>query len=155
MLQMGALKWGVEVTSLKSIKMPHGDVLHGIKNSESSFKGFGEAYFSCILPESIKGWKLHKEMTLNLIVPIGLIKFVVFRSIKSRTADLCSGPLELILGREKYSRLTIPPNLWVGFQGLSDSESILLNVASHEHDPLEAVNIDIHDIDYSWDTKLI
>lgn len=152
---MGSLKWGVEVTPLKSIKLPHGDVLHGIKSSESNFKGFGEAYFSCILPASVKGWKMHKEMTLNLIVPIGLIKFVVFRSDKSGNVDLSSGSLELILGREHYSRLTIPPTLWLAFQGLGDLESILLNVASHEHDPLETVNVNIHDIEYSWASELI
>ena len=65
----------ISSTSMKVINLEQGDVLHFMKNSAESFKGFGEVYFSKINTYSIKGWKLHKKMTLNLIVPIGTVKF--------------------------------------------------------------------------------
>ena len=37
---------------------------------------FGEIYFSNINSLCIKAWKKHKIMTLNLIVPIGKVRFV-------------------------------------------------------------------------------
>ena len=148
---MGILKWGLELYPLKSIGTGRGDILRGIKKSDDGFKGFGEAYFSCILPGSAKGWKCHQKMTLNFVVPVGSIKFVIFQSDRAGKLDQSSGAVEFILGREQYSRLTIPPELWVGFYGLGDSESVLLNVASHEHDPLESDNIDISAVVYKWD----
>jgi dTDP-4-dehydrorhamnose 3,5-epimerase len=148
---MGNLKWGLELNPLKSIGTGNGDILRGIKKSDNSFMGFGEAYFSCIFPGSVKGWKCHRKMTLNFVVPVGSIKFVIFKSNRVGQLDQSSSPFEFILGREQYSRLTIPPGLWVGFCGLGDSESVLLNVASHEHDPLESDNIDISSVVYKWD----
>ena len=147
---MDKLKWGVESHPLKSISNNKGNVLHGLKKSDIGFKDFGEAYFSCISPGFIKGWKRHKEMTLNLIVPVGLVKFVIFSSKENGEPDQSNNPIEYIIGREKYSRLTIPPGLWVAFHGLGDCESILLNVASHEHDPDESDNLEVDELDYKW-----
>ena len=38
-------------------------------------------YFSVVNPGVVKGWKLHKKMTCNLIVPIGTIKFVISKNL--------------------------------------------------------------------------
>lgn len=147
---MDKLKWGIKCHSLKCISTDKGDILRAMKKSDDGYNDFGEAYFSCILPGSVKGWKRHKMMTLNFIVPVGSIKVVIFKSDQSGALDQSSGSLEYILSRENYSRLTIPPDLWVGFMGLGNTESMLLNIASHEHNPLEADNIDIGDIPYKW-----
>ena len=37
-----------------------------------------EIYFSWINKKAIKGWKLHKKMSMNLVVPIGKVKFVFY-----------------------------------------------------------------------------
>lgn len=144
---MDSLMWGVEITPLRSIQTDQGDVLHGIRKTDATFYGFGEAYFSSILPGCLKGWKRHREMTLNLIVPVGSIRFVVF---KNHDSCVINTAMDVILGRENYSRITIPPGLWVGFQGLGHNENMLLNVATHEHDPLEFDTIGISELDYNW-----
>ena len=69
---------GLILTPLNRIHNPNGDILHGIKRSEAEFSSFGEAYFSMIKNGSIKGWNKHKVMTLNLIVAIGEVSFVVY-----------------------------------------------------------------------------
>ena len=147
---MDGLKWGVEIRPLRQIDSSLGKVMHGIKKSESSFFGFGEAYFSCIKPGAIKGWKKHKEMTLNLIVPVGLIRFCIFGSKLSGGINYDEAPIEVLVGAQRYSRLTIPPNLWVGFQGLYSEESMLLNVASHEHDSRECEVLDLDEVNFLW-----
>ena len=65
---MGILKWGLELNPLKSIGTGNGDILRGIKKSDDGFKGFGEAYFSCIFPGSAKGWKCHQKMTYTNVI---------------------------------------------------------------------------------------
>ena len=126
------------VTLLAHIKSEKGDVKHGIKSSEKSFYGFGEAYFSSVNYQMIKGWKLHRDMTCNLIVPHGNIRIIVHDGREKINWIL---PLiDIVLGNSNYSRITIPPGFWVAFEGVGEGSNLLLNVASIEHDPSEAKN---------------
>lgn len=138
---------GILITKLKIINTENGDVLHGMKQNDTGFAGFGEAYFSEIKFKKIKAWKRHTSMTLNLIVPSGKIRFVIFDDrIDSRNFGAFQ---EIVLSKDNYSRLTIPPMLWVGFQGLSKN-NILLNIANIEHLPNESDRLRIDEINYNW-----
>ena len=133
---------GVIVTQLKQINHPKGDIYHAIKKSDVGFNGFGEAYFSTINESQIKGWKKHSKMTLNLIVPIGEIEFIIYNQDKNEYFNIK-------LSQKNYKRLTILPNLWLAFRGLGKN-NVLLNVASIEHDPNESENIELKEISYEW-----
>ena len=137
---------GVLITPLKIIETSGGNVLHSLKDTDSGFNGFGEAYFSEIEPKAIKAWKLHKKMTLNISVPIGKIKFVLY---DERIKSNCFFQ-ELTISRKNYSRLTIPPMIWLGFQGLANSNSLLLNVADISHSTDEVIRRDLSEIVYDW-----
>ena len=138
---------GIILTTLTQIYNPKGDIFHAMKKTSDGYEGFGEAYFSTIFSGALKGWKRHREMTLNLIVPVGSIRFVIF---KRHDLSIINSAIDVVLGRDNYSRITIPPGLWVGFQGVGANENILLNVATHEHDPLESDTVEISEIDYNW-----
>jgi len=133
---------GVILTPLKHIYHQKGDVFHGMKKSDAGYGGFGEAYFSTVNKDDIKGWKKHTEMTLNLVVPVGEIKFVVY---DEKTKEFFS----VTLSQNNYQRLTVKPNIWMAFQGVSEY-NMLLNLASIEHDTNEAINIDLKEIIYEW-----
>jgi len=133
---------GVVLTPLRQIFHPKGDIFHAMKRSDKGFDGFGEAYFSTVNKDDIKGWKKHTQMTLNLVVPIGEIEFVIYDEDKK---DFFS----IKLSKNNYQRLTIKPNLWMAFRGIGEY-NMLLNLASIEHNPNEAVNIELSEIDYEW-----
>jgi len=121
---------------------PKGDIYHCMKKSDVGYDEFGEAYFSTINKDDIKGWKKHTLMTLNLVVPVGEIKFVIYdEEDKSFFTQTLSG--------ENYQRLTVRPNAWVAFRGIGEY-NMLLNLASIEHDPNEALNIPLEEISYEW-----
>lgn len=142
---------GVEMMPLRQIPAPGGDVLHALKATDAGFAGFGEAYFSTIDSRVVKAWKRHREMTLNLVVPVGAIRFVIH---DDRDGSPTRGVFDqVVLSRSNYCRLTIPPMLWMGFQGVAKSESILLNVASIPHDPDEVDRLDERAIDFDWSEK--
>lgn len=132
---------GVKLHPLRTISHPKGDIFHAVKKSSEDFEKFGEAYFSSINYNEIKGWKKHKKMILNFVVPIGEVQFVVF------DGDLF---FTTILSKNNYQRLTIAPNLWVAFKGMSEGNNLVLNIASIEHDPTESFNINVNDIEYDW-----
>lgn len=146
--EVGPLIDGVIVSPLKRIAHPKGDVLHAIKSGSNGFDGFGEAYFSSIKEGEVKGWKKHLKMTLNLIVPEGEIRFVVFDDRENSQTK--SKFFQINLSKENYCRLTISPGLWMGFQGISEYTNLLLNVASIEHDPEESINLPLESIIYEW-----
>jgi dTDP-4-dehydrorhamnose 3,5-epimerase len=141
---------GVLVTPAKIIANENGNVLHGLKATDESFVSFGEAYFSTILFGKRKGWKKHTRMTLNIVVPVGEIGFILF---DDRQASPTKGKLyEIVLSRQNYARLTVPPGIWMAFYGKGDNENMLLNIASIPHDPTEAENLPLENdlIKYSW-----
>ena len=53
------------------------------------------------------------------------------------------------LSQNNYQRLTVQPNLWMAFRGMGEY-NMLLNLASIEHNPSEAVNVDLKEIKYEW-----
>lgn len=140
---------GVSITKLKQIKNPLGDIFHVLKKNELIEFNFGEAYFSFIEYNAIKPWKKHSKMTLNLVVPIGKIKFVCFDDRKESRTYLEYN--EYIIGPDvNYSRLTIEPGIWMAFQGVGQSTNMLLNIADIEHDPEESIRCDINNFKYEW-----
>lgn len=131
-----------QLTKLSSFHSSSGDVLHGLKNTDDSYIAFGEAYFSRIVGGAIKGWKYHRQMTCNLIVPEGSVKFVIAHP-EGRFS-------EFILGESNYSRLTIPPRTWFGFMGLSTSHNLVLNIADIPHDDTEVISLPLSNFSYKW-----
>ena len=133
---------GVILTELKQIHNPKGDIFHAMKKSDDGYNGFGEAYFSTIHKNDIKGWKQHKEMVLNLVVPTGAIEFVIYNEKEQEF-------FSVTLSQDNYQRLTVAPGLWMAFRGIEEN-SMLLNLASIEHDPNEASNKELKEIPYEW-----
>jgi dTDP-4-dehydrorhamnose 3,5-epimerase len=136
---------GVILTPLKVIEHPLGNVMHGIKFTDDGFAGFEEAYFSTIKYDVIKPWKKHLNMTLNLIVPVGEIKFVIYDDrIESQTNNCF---MDVSLSLNNYKRLTVPPGVWVAFKGIGMSLNLLLNASNLLHDPNEIIRKELNEFD--------
>lgn len=141
---MGAVSLSdILVTPLARVAVAGGDVLHAMKCTDTGYAGFGEAYFSSVSMGAVKAWKLHTQMTMNIVVPVGKVRFAfhlpgtdVFRVEE--------------LGADRYARLTVPPGIWFGFQGISAPDSMLLNIANIAHDPAEVQRAAISDIKFDW-----
>jgi dTDP-4-dehydrorhamnose 3,5-epimerase len=144
---MGAMSLDeILISKLTKINNINGDILKIIKKSDENFKEFGEAYLSSIKFKAIKGWKLHSQMIMNLVVPVGSVRFVFFldddKTEKNFRIEELSG--------SKGNRLTIPPGIWFGFQGLSKPDNLVLNIASMEHDENEIRRKELNEIKFSW-----
>lgn len=132
----------MKIVPLRVIKSDKGNIYKGVSIYDDEFKSFGEAYFSSIFKNEIKGWKKHKKMTCNLIVISGEVKFVTFNTkTKSFKSFTCS--------KSNYSKIIIEPEIWFAFKGLK-SENILLNIADIPHDPSESDTMQLSKISYEW-----
>ncbi len=130
-------------TPLAKIKSAGGDVMHALKKTDEGYSSFGEAYFSIVNFNSIKAWKMHSIMTMNLIIPSGSVGFVFFDSLTNEFKTVTAG-------NNNYIRITVPPKIWFGFKGLDKGSNLILNVANVSHDPKEIFRKDINEISYDW-----
>jgi dTDP-4-dehydrorhamnose 3,5-epimerase len=144
---MGAVTLAaIVLTPLSRIPTTGGDVLHAMKQGDAGYGGFGEAYFSWVSTGAVKAWKRHMRMTMNVVVPVGQVRFV-FRSVNAAGDD--EFRVEEI-GVDRYARITVPPGIWFGFQGLGAPQSLVLNIASIAHDPNEVERLALTEVKYVW-----
>ena len=132
---------------LARFEVDAGDVLHGIKIDDTGYNRFGEVYFSFVKKNAVKAWKLHRKMTLNLIVPIGNVRFVFINPTYPEQNRIIE------IGEKNYSRITVPPNIWFGFQGISDGHNMVVNVADIKHNPTESEKRQMDYFNYKWTTE--
>ncbi|MQT13485.1 WxcM-like domain-containing protein [Segnochrobactrum spirostomi] len=135
---------GWSLRPLRLFPDERGAVLHMLRASDAHFERFGEIYFSTIRQGVVKAWHLHRTKTINLAVPIGAVRVVVWR--EGGTAQ------ELTLGREAYGLLTIRPGVWYGFEGLGAGESLIANCATEPYDAAEGEDLppDSARVPYRW-----
>jgi dTDP-4-dehydrorhamnose 3,5-epimerase len=141
---------GVLLTSLTRIADERGAIFHMLRADDPHFLGFGEIYFSTVYPGVIKGWHIHREMTLNYAVPVGRIKLVLY---DDRPDSSTRGILEEhFVGEENYVLVTVPPMVWNGFKGIGSRTAVVANCATLPHDPSEIDRLDPFDssIPYDW-----
>ena len=142
---------GVTTVKLRQLVDEHGAVLHMLRNDAPDFMKFGECYFSEVLPGAIKAWKLHREQTQNLAVPVGRVRLVIY---DDRVGSSTRRNLQIHeLGRpDAYLRVKIPPGLWYGFACIGHTPALLANCADLPHDPTESARKPAFDssIPYDW-----
>ena len=131
------------ITPLERIATVGGDVLHAMKHTDAGYAGFGETYCSWVTAGAVKAWKRHTRMTMNIVVPVGQVRFVFHLNGTDvlRVEDI---------GEDRYARVTVPPGIWFGFKGLSAPQSLVLNIANISHDPNEVERLKVADIKYGW-----
>ena len=140
---MGNKVKDIKIKNLNIFIKPEGDVLHAIKKNDPFIKDFGEVYFSKINYLKTKGWKRHLKMTLNLVVPVGNVKFF-FVDIENCTRKIS-------IGENNYVKLTIPPNIWFAFKGLKKPYSLIMNFADLEHNPEEVNTLPLSNLNLNED----
>ena len=141
---------GVLIKDLKRIPDERGFIMHMLRRDDPEFEQFGEIYFSAVYPNAIKAWHLHKSMTLNYAVVLGMIKLVLY---DDRQNSPTKGTVQqLFVGGQNYQLVKIPPGIWNGFSAVGNEMAIVANCATLPHDPEEIVRISPYDhsIPYNW-----
>ena len=140
---------GVVVTPLRRIPDERGTIFHMLKRTDPHFVQFGEIYFSSVYQGVVKGWHLNQKMVLNYACILGRVKLVLF---DDREGSPTRGALmEIFLGPDSYSLVTIPTHVWNGFKGMAP-ESLIANCATEPHDMSQSVRMDpfANPIPYDW-----
>ncbi len=124
--------------------------MHMLRADEPHFEKFGEIYFSVVYPGVVKGWHIHKEMTLNYAVISGMVKLVLY---DPRDNSPTKGEIqELFIGEDNYVLVKIPHGIYNGFKGMGTKPAIVANCATlpHRPDEIERLDPSTTDIPYDW-----
>lgn len=146
----GAMIDGVRIVPLVQIVDERGKIMHMLKRTDPHFIGFGEIYFSCAWPGTVKAWHIHRSMTVNNAVISGHAKLVLY---DRRPGSPTNGRLqEIFLGESNYVLVQIPPGIANGYKAYGDKLVVLANCATEPHDPDEMQRIPHDDpsIPYDW-----
>jgi dTDP-4-dehydrorhamnose 3,5-epimerase len=141
---------GVIVHPLRQIPDERGKIMHMLRNDDPHFEQFGEIYFSVVYPGVVKGWHIHKRMTLNYSCILGTIKLVLY---DDREGSATRGQVqELVIGDSNYVLVKIPLGVWNGFKGLGVAPAVVANCSTIPHDPQEIERIGPSDprVPYDW-----
>ena len=135
---MDSILDNIKFINQPTIKVEGGNVMKIMKISDYKEFKFGEAYFSSIDFNYIKGWKMQLKMSSNICVPEGEVKFTfVSKDFKYHKT--------YILGENNYGILSIPPKIWYSFKGLSEKTSLILNISDSEHDEKDIKKINLEE----------
>ena len=125
----------IKKIKLKIIKNQKGDLLKYLNKNDKFLKKFGETYFNEIKKNQIKGWIFHKKYFCLIAVPYGKIEFNYKKNIKKKKN-------KIILSKNNYSLIVIPPKTWFCFRGISKI-SLLVNTINGIHNDKESIKLPI------------
>lgn len=144
---------GVTIVPLRQVVDERGKIMQMLKATDPHFLGFGEIYFSCSWPGTIKAWHVHTSMTINNAVICGHAKLVLY---DLRPGSATHGEVqEIFLGEDNYCLVQIPPGIANGYKAYGDRMVIMANCATEGHRPEEMRRLPpfTSEIPYDWSLR--
>lgn len=107
----------------------------------------------CGLLRVIKGWHVHKEMTLKYSVKRGMRKLALYDDRKNSSTG--GNLMEVFIGAQNYCLIKIPPEIWNRFKGVGVKPAIVANCTTTPYDSneFERVGPFTDKVPYDWSLK--
>lgn len=143
---------GVSVKKLVVHPDKRGRLFEILRSDEPVFKKFGQVYVTTAYPGVIKAWHYHKIQTDHFCCIQGQARLVLHDPRpNSPTTGLIN---EFILGPDNLLLIVIPPDIYHGFQCISEDEAIMINIPTEPyfpHNPDEyRLDYCSPDVPYQW-----
>ncbi|MDP2939742.1 MAG: dTDP-4-dehydrorhamnose 3,5-epimerase family protein [Candidatus Omnitrophota bacterium] len=146
---------GVRIKELKIITDERGRLMEILRCDDEIFKKFGQVYITTALRGAVKAWHYHKLQTDNFCCIFGKICLTLYDS-RENSATFKSIN-EFILSTELPRLIQIPNLVYHGFKGISQNESIVVNIPTEPYNRQTADEYRIdpyeNDIPYNWKEK--
>ena len=123
---------GVKIKDLKVMPDERGRLMEILRSDDSIFKKFGQVYMTTVKPGVVKAWHYHRLQHDFFCCVKGKVRVGLY---DARENSPTSGEtMEITLSLEEPKLVSIPVNVYHGFKGMADEESIVINT------PTEAYN---------------
>jgi dTDP-4-dehydrorhamnose 3,5-epimerase len=146
---------GVMIKQLKPIPDERGRLMEMIRKDDDIFVKFGQIYMTTVNPGTVKAWHFHKLQLDNFVVVKGMLKLVLY---DSRPKSKTNGEVnEFFMGEHNNIAVQIPKNVYHGFKGISETETIVINMPTESYNPKnpDEYRLPAHtkEIPYEWARK--
>ena len=146
---------GVVVKKLNVIPDERGYLMEILRNDDSFYEKFGQAYITAVYPGVVKGWHYHEKQVDHFCVVKGMVKVVLYDGRKESPTH---GEVnEFFLGEKNPSLVRIPNYVLHGMKGMGTETGILLNIPTERYDyeTPDEFRVPPHDNDvpYDWARK--
>lgn len=146
---------GVLTKPLKVIPDGRGRLFEMLRRDEAIFRKFGQVYCTTVNDGVVKGWHYHKKQYDNFVCIIGMIKLVAY---DDRAGSTTKGMVnEFFIGTHNPLLVQIPPRVLHGFKGLTQPESIVVNISTEPYHHIRPDEYRVHPhaggIPYDWNQR--
>jgi len=146
---------GVKLKELRVIPDERGRLMEILRRDDDLFKRFGQVYMTTTYPGVVKAWHLHKVQTDNVACVQGMIKLALYDPRKD--SPTFGRVDQFYLGVHHPLLVQIPPGVYHGWMGVSESEAVIVNIPTEAYDyrKPDELRLDAHDNDipYDWSRK--
>ncbi len=124
---------GVRTKKLKVIPDERGRLAEILRSDDEIFIKFGQVYFTTVYPGVVKAWHYHKKQYDNFCVVKGMLKLVLY---DTREDSPTKGEInEFFIGDHNPMLVQIPNNVYHGFKGISETETVVINISTEPYSP--------------------
>ena len=146
---------GVVVKKLTVHVDERGRLMEILRIDDPFFQGFGQVYLTTAYPGVVKAWHYHHRQYDNFAVVKGVVKLVLY---DAREGSETAGEInEFFIGEHNPTLIQIPPLIYHGFKGISESEALVINIPTEPYNYTEPDELRVdphaHFIPYDWTRK--
>jgi len=144
---------GVKVKELKWVPDHRGRLAEILRSDDELFEGFGQTYMTTVFPGVVKAWHFHKLQNDHFCCVAGKIKVGLYDSRPDSATY--KQVQEVILDFEKPKLVKIPALVYHGFKGITDRESVVLNIPTklYNYKKPDEYRVDAFDNDIPFDWR--
>lgn len=122
---------GVKIKRLKVIPDERGRLMEIFRSDDGFFEKFGQAYMTTTKPGIVKAWHYHKIQTDNFCCVKGKIRLGLYDARESSATF--GKTMDISLNLDEPKLVSIPPNVYHGFKGVADEESLVINIPTEPY----------------------
>lgn len=143
---------GVKVKGLKVIPDERGRLMEILRNDDDIFRKFGQVYMTTVKPGVVKAWHYHRLQSDNFCCIKGKIRLGLYDSREG--SSTFGKTMDMVLSLDDPKLISIPANVYHGFKGVANEESIVINAPTepYNHANPDEYRVDPYknDIPFDW-----
>jgi len=143
---------GVKIKKLKAIPDQRGRLMEILRSDDEIFEKFGQVYMTTVKAGVVKAWHYHKIQRDNFCCVKGKIRIGLYDA--RNDSSTFGKTMDITVSLEDPKLVSIPPNVYHGFEGVADGESIVVNTPTelYNHAKPDEYRVDAfkNDIPFDW-----
>ncbi|UCD55343.1 MAG: dTDP-4-dehydrorhamnose 3,5-epimerase family protein [Candidatus Omnitrophota bacterium] len=144
---------GVKIKKLKIIPDERGRLMEILRSDDELFEKFGQVYMTTVKPGVVKAWHYHQLQRDNFCCVRGKIRLGLYDARKQ--SPTFKKTMDIVISMNEPKLVSIPMNVYHGFKGIADEESIIINTPTemYNHAKPDEYRIDAYDNDIPFDWR--